>query len=94
MDAVEDYTRRWIKREVDQDPELESLPDGVRTIGSLVQGRIHKLKTCVNSQPKSVFKDQEVLSVFPLFMTNMLSFLRTRLSPTSCLYVNHITANA
>ena len=22
MDAVEDYTRRWIKREVDQDPEL------------------------------------------------------------------------
>jgi hypothetical protein len=25
MDAVEDYARRWIKREVDQDPELESL---------------------------------------------------------------------
>jgi hypothetical protein len=24
MDAVEDYARRWIKREVDQDPELES----------------------------------------------------------------------
>jgi hypothetical protein len=22
MDAVEDYARRWIKREVDQDPEL------------------------------------------------------------------------
>jgi hypothetical protein len=22
-----DYTRRWIKREVDQDPELESLSD-------------------------------------------------------------------
>jgi hypothetical protein len=28
MDAVEDYARRrWIKREVDQDPELESLSD-------------------------------------------------------------------
>ena len=26
MDAVEGYARRWIKREVDQDPELESLP--------------------------------------------------------------------
>ena len=24
MDAVEDYARRWIKREVDQDPGLES----------------------------------------------------------------------
>ena len=48
MDAVEDYARRWIKREVDQDPELESLSDWVRTIRSLVQGRIHKLKNCVN----------------------------------------------
>ena len=61
MDAVEDYTRRWIKREVDQDPELESLSDWVRTIRSLVQGRIHKLKNCVNSRPKSVFKDQEAV---------------------------------
>ena len=25
MDVVEDYTRRWIKREVDQDPELRVL---------------------------------------------------------------------
>jgi hypothetical protein len=39
MDAVEDYARRSIKREVDQDPELDSLSDWVRTIGSLVQGR-------------------------------------------------------
>ena len=58
MDAVEDYTRRWIKREVGQDPELESLSDWVRTIKSQVQGRIHKLK---NSRPKSVFKDLEAV---------------------------------
>jgi hypothetical protein len=45
----------------DQDPELESLSDWVRTIRSLVQGRIHKLKNCVNSRPKSVFKDQEAV---------------------------------
>ena len=61
MDAVEDYARRWIKREVDQDPELESLSDWVRTIRSLVQGLIHKLKNGVNSRPKSVFKDQEAV---------------------------------
>ena len=61
MDAVEDYAKRWIKREVDQDPELESLSDWVRTIRSLVQGRIHKLKNCVNSRPKSVFKDQDAV---------------------------------
>jgi hypothetical protein len=41
--------------------ELESLSDWVRTIRSLVQGRIHKLKNCVNSRPKSVFKDQEAV---------------------------------
>jgi hypothetical protein len=35
MDAVEDYARMWIKREVDQDPELESLSDWVRTIVGL-----------------------------------------------------------
>ena len=29
----------------------------------------------------------------PLFMTNMLSFLRTRLPTILCLYVNHITSN-
>jgi hypothetical protein len=46
---------------INQDPELESLSDWVRTIRSLVQGRIHKLKNCVNSRPKSVFKDQEAV---------------------------------
>jgi hypothetical protein len=48
MDAVEDYARRWIKREVDQDSEFESLSDWVRTIRSLVQGRIHKLGSVVS----------------------------------------------
>jgi hypothetical protein len=61
LDAVEDYARSWIKREVDQDPELEYLSDRVRTIRSPVQGRIRKLKKCVNSRPKSVFKDQEAV---------------------------------
>jgi hypothetical protein len=32
IDAVEDYARRWIKREEYQDPELESLSDWVRTV--------------------------------------------------------------
>ena len=61
MDAVKNNARRWIKREVDQDPELESLSDWVRSIRSLVQGRIRKLKYCVHSRPKSVFKDQEAV---------------------------------
>ena len=39
-------------------------------------------------------KTKELLSFFLLFMTNMLSFLRTRLPTKSCLYVNHMTSNA
>jgi hypothetical protein len=70
-DAVEDYARRWKKREVDQDPELESLSDWVRKIRSLVQGRIHKLKNCVNSRPKSVFKDQEAVKC-PSFTADII----------------------
>jgi hypothetical protein len=58
MDAVEDYDRRWKKREVDQDPELESLSDWFWTIRSLVQARIRKLKNWT----KSVFKDQEAVN--------------------------------
>ena len=94
MDAVEDYARRWIKREVDQDPELESLSDWVGTLRSLVQGRIHKLKNCVNSRPKSVFKYQEAVKCLSSLHDKYLSFLRTRLPTISCLYVNHITSNA
>jgi hypothetical protein len=94
MDAVEDNASRWIKREVNPDPELESLSDWVRTIRSLVQGRIHKLKNCVNSRPMLYLKTKKLLRVFSLFMTTMVSFLLTRLPTISCLYVNHITSNA
>ena len=37
MDAIEDYARRWIKREVDQDPELESLSDWVSGTTSILK---------------------------------------------------------
>jgi hypothetical protein len=94
MDAVEDYARRWIKREVDQDPELESLSDWVRTIRSLVQGRIRKLNNVLIVDLSLYLKTKKLLSVFPLFMTNMLSFMRTRLPTISCLHVNHIPTNA
>ena len=94
MDAVEDYARRWIKREVDQDPELESLSDWVRTIRSLVQGRIHNSKIVLIVDLSLYLMTKKLLCVLPLFMTNMLSFLRTRLPTISFLYVNHITSNA
>ena len=97
------YVKRWlyiwkacknslIKREVDQDPELDSLSDWVRTIRSLVQGRIHKLKNYVNSRPKSVFKDQEAVKCLSSLHDKYV--IVPKLPTISCLYVNHITSNA
>jgi hypothetical protein len=96
MDAVEDYARRWIKREVDQDPELESLSDWVRTIRSIVQGRIHKLKNCVNSRPKSVFKDQQAVECLSSLHDKCVVVPGDK-APNNIVfrfYVNHITPNA
>ena len=61
MDAIEDYARSWIKREKEQEPEVESLSDWVRTIRSLVQGRIANLRKHTYKRPKSVFNDHEAL---------------------------------
>jgi hypothetical protein len=94
MDAVEDYARRWIKREVDQDPELESLSDWVRTIRYLVQGRFHKLKNCVYSRPMSVFIDQEAVNCLSSLHDKYVIVPANKRPTISCLYVNHITSNA
>ena len=94
MDAVEDYARRWIKREVDQYPQLESLSDWVRPIRSLVQARIHKLKNCVNSRPKSVFKNQEAVKCLTSLDDKYVIVPADKASNKICLYANHITSNA
>jgi hypothetical protein len=36
MDAVDDYAKRWIKREVDQDPELKSQVRGFLGYSSML----------------------------------------------------------
>jgi hypothetical protein len=79
----------WIKREVDQDPELESLSDWVRTIRSLVQGLVHKLKNyymsrwVVMKRRVGAVTSQRVLNV--LFYVNILQ----------CFFVvENFTANA
>jgi hypothetical protein len=51
----------------------------VRTIRSLVQGRITNSKIVLIVDLSLYLKIKKLLSVFPLFMTDMLSFLRTRI---------------
>jgi hypothetical protein len=47
MDAVEDYARRWIKREVDQDPESRWVVLK-RRVGAVTSQRILKVLFYVN----------------------------------------------
>jgi hypothetical protein len=49
--------------EVDQDPELESLSDWVRTIRSLVQGRIQNSKIVLIVDLSLYLKTKKLLSV-------------------------------
>jgi hypothetical protein len=56
MDAVEDYARRWIKRGVDQDPELETLSDWVRTIRSNEVGLYVVLLEVLLFMPNSLIR--------------------------------------
>jgi hypothetical protein len=82
---------------VDKQGGLYSLPEGMfkEVMNDLWLTRISSLSNEIGLYVVLL----EVLlfmpnSLFPLFMTNMLSFLRTRLPPISCLYVNRITSNA
>ena len=55
MDAVEDYARRWVKQE---DVELDSLSEWIKSIRRLLKRRMYMACTSVNNKPKSVFKGQ------------------------------------
>jgi hypothetical protein len=111
-----DYMSRWVvlKRRVGAVTSQRVLKvlfyvnNWVRTIRSLVQGRIHKLKNCVNSRPKSVFKDQEAVKclsslhdknyleiMFPIDVLRFSEFrtMRNHLSETLMLNDIQITSD-
>ena len=58
MDAVEDYARKWNKRE--QDTEIDSLSEWVKAVRSLIQLRIKKLRRSMNANATSIFNNRDV----------------------------------
>ncbi|XP_070575253.1 cytochrome P450 1A1-like isoform X3 [Ptychodera flava] len=54
MDSVEEYARKWAKRE---DVELDTLSEWVKSMRKIVRGRIGRLRSHVCRRPYSVFKD-------------------------------------
>ena len=58
MDAVEDYARKWIKRE--KEDELDSLSEWVKAVRSLILKRTRSLSGSMNADATSIFKDPDV----------------------------------
>jgi hypothetical protein len=56
MYSIDGNVRSCVKRE---EVELDTLPDGIKSIRSLILDRIQILKFCLNASPKSIFKGKK-----------------------------------
>ena len=62
MDAVEDYERKWIKREQE---DTDSLSEWIKNVRSLILKRMKILSRSMSVSATSVFKDlDQVKSLF------------------------------
>ena len=59
MDSVEEYARLWANRE---EVEVDTLSEWVKSVRSLIKTRISNLKGSMNTKPKSVLKDPDVIT--------------------------------
>ena len=57
MDSVEEYARRWAKKE---DVEVDTLSEWVKSVMSLVNIRISVLSRIMSHRHESVFDDPDV----------------------------------
>ena len=57
MDSVEDYARRWTKRE---EVEVDTLSEWLKAVRTLIKSRVKNLKGSLNTKPKSVLDDPDV----------------------------------
>ena len=54
MDSIEEYANQWAKREK---VEPDTISEWVKAVRGIVCCRIHKLQSCYQSRPKSIFSD-------------------------------------
>ena len=58
MDSVEGYAKDWAKREK---VEVDTLSEWVKSVRSLIQIRVSKLKGSMSTKAHSIFKDPQVI---------------------------------
>ncbi|XP_063442413.1 uncharacterized protein LOC134722721 [Mytilus trossulus] len=66
MDAVEDYARKWVKRESDE-PELDTLSEWNKAIRSCIQRRIQKLRCNMSTRVSNPFKNPDGVDALSSF---------------------------
>ena len=59
MDSVEDYARKWAKREKEKD--IDVLSEWVKAVRSLVLKRINSLKSSMSTKTTSIFNNADVV---------------------------------
>ena len=91
MDSVENYVRKWIKREKE---EVDSLSKWAKAVRSLIQIQIGKIRRLMSIIATSVFKDSEVAEICSLFTTNMLQFQLIMPITTSSQHMRYYSACA
>ena len=86
MDSVEEYARRWAKKE---DVEVDTLSEWVKSVISLVNRRFSVLGRTMSRRHKSVFDDPDVTAELAEIHEKYFVVQPTRHLRTLCLFAKH-----
>ena len=88
MESVENYAQSWAKQE---DEELDTLTEWVKSIKHQLKRRIYMVSRSVNTKPISIFNDEVVSRL--IFMTALLSSQQISVLTMSSFVRHIITVN-
>ena len=86
LDSVEEYARRWAKKE---DVEVDTLSEWVKSVMSLVNRRVSVLSRTMSRRHESVFVDQDVAAELAEIHEKFVVVAATRHLTTLCLFAKH-----
>ena len=83
LDSVEEYARRWAKKE---DVEVDTLPEWVKSVISLVNRRVSVLSRTMSRRHESVFDDPDVAAELVEIHEKVVVVPADKASKTMCLF--------
>ena len=86
MESVEEYARRWAKKE---DVEVDTLSEWVQSVMSLVNRRVSVLSRTMSRRHESMFDDQDVAAELAEIHEKFVVVPADKASKTLCLFAKH-----